>query len=232
MADEKSGTITSMMEETRRFPPSEEFVKQAYVKSREQYEKMWKESIETPEKFWGAPRRGACTGSRNGTRSTRRTSPRATSSGSSTAKPTSLTTASITRSRRGYGDKVAIIFQGEPDDDVKKLTYKELLKQVSRFANVLKKKGVKKGDRVAIYLPMIAELPIAMMACARIGAIHTIVFGGFSGRGPEGQDPRRRRDRSHYSERLLALGQTRELEGKRGHGLRPLREAGPHSSRT
>ena len=75
---------------------------------------------------------------------------------------------------------MAIIFQGEPDDDVKKYTYKALLKEVSKFANVLKKRGVKKGDRVAIYLPMIAELPIAMMACARIGAIHTIVFGGFS----------------------------------------------------
>jgi acetyl-CoA synthetase len=81
---------------------------------------------------------------------------------------------------KGKGDKVAILFQGEPEDDVRKLTYKELLKQVSRFANVLKKKGVKKGDRVAIYLPMISELPIAMLACARIGAIHTIVFGGFS----------------------------------------------------
>ena len=63
---------------------------------------------------------------------------------------------------------------------MKKFTYKELLLQVSRFANVLKKKGVKKGDRVAIYLPMISELAIAMLACARIGAIHTIVFGGFS----------------------------------------------------
>ena len=63
---------------------------------------------------------------------------------------------------------------------MKKITYKELLVQVSRFANVLKKKGVKKGDRVAIYLPMISELAIAMLACARIGAIHTIVFGGFS----------------------------------------------------
>ena len=81
---------------------------------------------------------------------------------------------------KGKGDKVAILFQGEPDDDVKKLTYKDMLKEVSRFANVLKKKGVKKGDRVAIYLPMISELPIAMLACARIGAVHTIVFGGFS----------------------------------------------------
>jgi acetyl-CoA synthetase len=81
---------------------------------------------------------------------------------------------------KGKGDKVAILFQGEPEDDVVKLTYKEMLKLVSRFANVLKKKGVRKGDRVAIYLPMIWQLPVAMLACARIGAIHTIVFGGFS----------------------------------------------------
>ena len=96
MADEKSGTITSMMEETRRFPPSPEFVKQAYVKSREQYEKMWKESVETPEKFWG-PLAEECTGSRSGTRLTRKILRRATSSGSSTAKRTSVTTASTIR---------------------------------------------------------------------------------------------------------------------------------------
>jgi len=81
---------------------------------------------------------------------------------------------------KGKGDKVAILFQGEPEDDVVKLTYKEMLSMVSKFANVLKKKGVRKGDRVAIYLPMIWQLPVVMLACARIGAVHTIVFGGFS----------------------------------------------------
>ena len=81
---------------------------------------------------------------------------------------------------KGKGDKVAILFQGEPEDDVVKLTYNEMLKVVSKFANVLKKKGVHKGDRVAIYLPMIWQLPVVMLACARIGAVHTIVFGGFS----------------------------------------------------
>ena len=76
--------------------------------------------------------------------------------------------------------KVAILWQGEPDSDVKKITYEELHKEVCKFANVLKSHGVKKGDRVCIYLPMILELPIAMLGCARIGAIHSIVFGGFS----------------------------------------------------
>ena len=109
---------------------------------------------------------------------------------------------------------------------MKKITYKELLKQVSRFANVLKKKGVKKGDRVAIYLPMIAELAIAMLACARIGAIHTIVFGGFSAEALRDRILDAGRDPPCYSERLLALGQTRKLQGERGCGLRPLREAG------
>jgi len=77
-------------------------------------------------------------------------------------------------------NKAAIIWQGEPEDDVKIYTYQELHREVCKFANVLKSKGVKKGDRVAIYLPMIPELAIAMLACTRIGAIHSIVFGGFS----------------------------------------------------
>jgi acetyl-CoA synthetase len=76
--------------------------------------------------------------------------------------------------------KVAILWQGEAEDAVKKFTYEQLHKEVCKFANVLKSKGVKKGDRVAIYLPMVPELAIVMLACTRIGAIHSIVFGGFS----------------------------------------------------
>ena len=79
----------------------------------------------------------------------------------------------------GKGDKPAIIFEGDPGDN-KVYTYAQLKDEVSKFANVLKKHGVKKGDRVALYLPMIAELPVVMLACARIGAIHMMVFGGFS----------------------------------------------------
>jgi acetyl-CoA synthetase len=77
-------------------------------------------------------------------------------------------------------DKAAIIWQGEPDEDVRVLTYKDMQREVSKFANVLKSKGVQKGDRVALYMPMIPELAIAMLACTRIGAIHSVVFGGFS----------------------------------------------------
>lgn len=76
-------------------------------------------------------------------------------------------------------NKVAFIFEGEPGD-VRKLTYRDLYVEVNKFANAMKSLGVKKGDRVGIYLPMIPELPIAMLACAKIGAIHSVVFSGFS----------------------------------------------------
>ena len=78
------------------------------------------------------------------------------------------------------GDQVAIIWEGDDPKDDKKITYRELHAQVCRFANVLKARGVKKGDRVTIYLPMIPEVAVAMLACARIGAVHSVVFGGFS----------------------------------------------------
>ncbi len=77
-------------------------------------------------------------------------------------------------------NKAALIWQGEPENDVRTFTYQQLHYEVCKFANVLKKMGIKKGDTVSIYLPMIPELAIAMLACARIGAIHSVVFGGFS----------------------------------------------------
>ena len=80
----------------------------------------------------------------------------------------------------GMGAKTAIIWEGDDPGDTKSFTYSELLVEVSRFANVLKKLGVKKGDRVCIYLPMIPELAFCVLACARIGAVHSVVFGGFS----------------------------------------------------
>ncbi|MEU4533739.1 acetate--CoA ligase [Streptosporangium sp. NPDC023825] len=80
----------------------------------------------------------------------------------------------------GRGDKVAYHWEGEPEGDTRTLTYSDLLREVSKAANALQELGVGKGDRVAIYMPMIPELPITMLACARIGAIHSVVFGGFS----------------------------------------------------
>ena len=79
----------------------------------------------------------------------------------------------------GGGDKVAYYWEGEPGEE-RAITYRELLDEVSRFANALKELGVRRGDRVAIYLGMVPELPVAMLACARIGAPHSVVFGGFS----------------------------------------------------
>ncbi|CAI8403665.1 MAG: Acetyl-coenzyme A synthetase [Acidimicrobiaceae bacterium] len=79
----------------------------------------------------------------------------------------------------GYGERVAYYWEGEPGD-TRKITYQDLLIEVSKFANVLKELGLHKGDRVAIYMPMIPELPIAMLACARIGLVHSVIFGGFS----------------------------------------------------
>ncbi len=80
----------------------------------------------------------------------------------------------------GKADKTAIIWQGEPEDDVRTYTYRQLFDEVCRCANILKKKGVKKGDRVAVYMPMIPELAVTLLACTRIGAIHSVVFAGFS----------------------------------------------------
>uniref|UniRef100_A0A8C1YZU9 Acetyl-coenzyme A synthetase n=1 Tax=Cyprinus carpio TaxID=7962 RepID=A0A8C1YZU9_CYPCA len=81
---------------------------------------------------------------------------------------------------RKLGDKVAFYWEGNEPGDEKTVTYRELLQQVCKFANVLKSQGVKKGDRVSIYMPMVVELVVAMLACARIGAVHSIVFAGFS----------------------------------------------------
>src|SRR5207247_10122312 len=80
----------------------------------------------------------------------------------------------------GLGQKVAYYWEGEPEDDRRELTFADLQQEVVRFANALKSLGVKKGTPVGIYMGMVPELPIAMLACARIGAPHTVVFGGFS----------------------------------------------------
>ena len=121
----------------------------------------------------------ASTGARSGTRSS--TGPtRRSRSGSSAAPSTPPSTASTATSTAGNGDKVAIHWVGEPEDDTRDITYADLLEQVSRAANALTELGVQKGDRVAIYMPMIPEVVVAMLACARLGAPHTVVFGGFS----------------------------------------------------
>ncbi|MBN2101836.1 MAG: acetate--CoA ligase [Candidatus Aenigmarchaeota archaeon] len=171
-------TISSVSSEHRRFAPPKSFQEKAYVKSEEDYMKIYKESIENPEKFWSEkakelrwfkPWDNVFTWDKEAAKFTW-----------FAGGKTNLCYNCLDRHLDKNGDKTAIIWQGEPEEDVKKYTYKELHREVSRFANVLKKKGIKKGDRVCMYLPMIPELAISMLACARIGAIHSIVFGGFS----------------------------------------------------
>jgi acetyl-CoA synthetase len=176
---EQQKTITSMMDEKRVFPPSKEFSAKAHIKSRAEYEKIWKRSIDDPEGFW-AEIASQLHWFKKWTKVNQEDFAAAKLQWFLGGK----TNVSYNCLDRHMGtpqeNKVGLLWQGELDEDVRKFTYKELLREVSRFANVLKKKGVKKGDCVTIYMPMIPELPIAMLACTRIGAVHSIVFGGFS----------------------------------------------------
>ena len=169
--------IKSLMNENRNFDPPTDFSDNAHIKNMEEYEKLYAKSIEDPEKFWADkaselhwfkkwdkvfswnPEEAECKWFEGG----------------------KLNAAynCLDRQLESRGDKTAIIWEGD-SGEVKKYTYRELHAEVCKFANVLKSKGVKKGDRVCMYLQMVPELAISMLACARVGAMHSIVFGGFS----------------------------------------------------
>ena len=178
MAEEKK-TITSMMEETRKFPPSKEFSQKAHIKSLEEYKKLYERSIKDPEGFWGEQAQNLEWVKKwdkvldydfGGKISIKWFQ----------GGKINVTANCLDRHLKTVRkNKVALIWEGEPGDS-RKYTYLQLYEEVCKFANVLKKKGIKKGDRVTIYMPMIPELSISLLACARIGAIHSIVFGGFS----------------------------------------------------
>jgi len=178
MADKK--TITSVSLENRVFDVPEHTRKRAYVKSRAEYEKMYKESIKDPDKFWGKMAEEFVEWDKKWTKVLEwewkdKIKIEWFKGGKLNASYNCLDKHLKTWRK----NKAAIIWEGEPGDS-RTFTYQQLHHEVSKFANVLKKKGVKKGDRVCLYLPMIPELAITMLACARIGAIHSIVFGGFS----------------------------------------------------
>jgi acetyl-CoA synthetase len=178
MAEEKK-TITSMMEETRKFPPPKEFSEKAHIKSLEEYQRLYKRSIEDPNGFWGEQAQTLEWFKKWDKVLDYNFGDNLYINWFKGGK-INLTVNCLDRHlKNGRRNKAALIWEGEPGDS-RTYTYQQLYNEVCRFANVLKKKGIKKGDRVTIYMPMIPELPIAMLACARIGAIHCIVFGGFS----------------------------------------------------
>jgi acetyl-CoA synthetase len=170
------------MQESRTFPPDREVIQHALVNA-EQYEKMYERSIKDPDAFWldQAATLDWFKSPTKGRKYIWNTSAKIIEhtwfeDGQLNVTVNCLDRHLATKTR----DKTALIWQGEPEDDVRTFTYAQLHQEVSKFANVLKSLGVKKGDRVSIYLPMIPELPIAMLACARLGIIHSVVFGGFS----------------------------------------------------
>ncbi len=172
-------SIDVLMAEKRIFPPSKEFSERAHIKSMEEYEKQYRRSVEDPEGFWAemAEKHLTWYGKWDKVLEYNFEKPEIKwfQGGKINASFNCLDRHINTPLR----NKAAIIWEAD-DGSYKTYTYQQMYYEVNRFANVLKKHGVKKGDRVTIYLPMIPELAISMLACARIGAIHSIVFGGFS----------------------------------------------------
>tara|TARA_B100000686_G_scaffold261836_1_gene274947 strand:+ start:3531 stop:5510 length:1980 start_codon:yes stop_codon:yes gene_type:complete len=169
------------MSEEIYYPP-EVVASMAHIGSMEQYREMYERSINSPDKFWGEEAEKFCWFKKwDQVRSFNYD----VNKGNIKIEwfkggQCNITSNCLDRHLETKGDQVAILWEGNEPGNNKKLTYKELHKEVCKFSNVLKNHGVKKGDRVSIYMPMVLELAVAMLACARLGAIHSIVFGGFS----------------------------------------------------
>ncbi|MCG2722480.1 MAG: acetate--CoA ligase [Thermodesulfovibrionales bacterium] len=172
-------SIDVLMAEKRTFPPSKDFSGRAHIKSLADYEALYKRSIDDPEGFWGEMAEQRLSWFKKWDKVLEydfmKPQIKWFVGGKLNASYNCLDRFVNTPLR----NKAAIIWEAD-DGTYKTYTYQQLYHEVNRFANVLKKYGVRKGDRVTIYLPMIPELVISMLACARIGAIHSIVFGGFS----------------------------------------------------
>ncbi|PIW21383.1 MAG: acetate--CoA ligase, partial [Candidatus Aquicultor secundus] len=171
--------LTVLEEDQMVLPPRPEFSANAYIKSMEEYEALYKRSIEDPNGFWAEIAEKELTWFKKWDKvldyDFNKPYIKWFQGGKLNASYNCLDRHLDTWRK----NKAAIIWEAD-DGTSKTYTYQQLHREVNRFANVLKKKGVKRGDRVSLYLPMIPELAIAMLACARIGAIHSVVFGGFS----------------------------------------------------
>lgn len=158
-----------------RFP----WVSDAHVSSMDDYERLYKRSVDDPEGFWADEARARLDWEREFDLVRDCDFPTGTVAWFLGGK-LNVCYNCVDRHTADRGDAPAIIWEGDQPDEVRRITYIELLQAVSRMANVLLHHGVRRGDRVAIYLPMVPEAAMAMLACARIGAVHTVVFAGFS----------------------------------------------------
>jgi acetyl-CoA synthetase len=169
--------------EVKTIYPNPSFSEKAHIKSLDEYKKIYQQSVDDPKAFWSGIARDNFYWEKDFTqildfnydRNRGPISIQWFADGK-----TNITYNALDRHLEKNGDRTALIFEGNEPGDTHPLSYKQLHEQVCKFGNVLKSKGVKKGDRVALYMPMINELVIATLACARIGAVHSVVFGGFS----------------------------------------------------
>src|SRR5436853_47705 len=172
-----SSAIESVLQETRVFPPSAQFIKQANISGMEAYRKLVAEAEQDMEGFWARLARETLLWSKPFSKVLDESNApffKWFHDGELNASYNCLD-----RHLQSQPDKVAIIFEAD-DGKVTRITYKALYHEVCRFANALKAKGIQKGERVLIYMPMSIQAVVAMQACARIGATHSVVFGGFS----------------------------------------------------
>lgn len=175
-------SLDNLLKETRIFPPQHRVQETAYISNYQDYLEMYWRSIHDSEVFW-LEQSEVLDWYRQPTEACRNCwDTENLHIEHSWFRDGQLNVAfnCLDRHLRRRRNKIAIIWQGDSDEESQAITYEDLYLNVCRFSNVLKKRGIKKGDRVCIYMPMIPELAVAMLACARIGAIHSIVFGGFS----------------------------------------------------
>ncbi|RME68910.1 MAG: acetate--CoA ligase [Verrucomicrobia bacterium] len=172
-----SENITSVTRENRKFNPPDEFQAQAHIGSLAKYRRLYRQSVNNPEEFWAKQAEELLLWRKKWRKVLQWKAPHAKwFVGGRLNVAENCLDRHLGTARE---NKAAIIFEGEGGDE-RTLTYKQLYHEVCRLANVLEGFGLGKGDRVAIYMPMVPEAAIAMLACARIGAVHTVIFGGFS----------------------------------------------------
>jgi acetyl-CoA synthetase len=171
-----SDHITSVLHEDRRFPPARGFRANARLNSLAEYERLYRRSLDEPDAFWSEAADELHWFDRWHTVMEWEEPHTRWFVGGTTNLAYNCLDLQV---EKGLANKVALFWEGEPGDR-RVITYGDMLAEVSRFANVLKSRGVQRGDRVAIYMPMVPEAAVAMLACARIGAPHSVVFGGFS----------------------------------------------------